>query len=359
MGLVKADFERINVDGAGDSSANIFGFNFSPEESGVVLIPVPWDATASYGKGTAKGPEAIRRASAQLDFFDADLADLGLSKPWEFGIHMEKAASALVRLNREANEKSARIIAAGGAIDGKPALKRALESVNRMSDRLNGWVENRTRQWLEAGKIVGLVGGEHSVSFGAIKATAEHFGEVGVLHFDAHADLRDAYEGFSHSHASIMHNVVYRIPGVTKLVQVGIRDFCEAEFDLARAHPRISTWFDSRLRERQFAGETWFALCQDIIRELPRRIYISFDIDGLSPELCPHTGTPVAGGLAFAEAMYLLRLVAASGREVVAFDINEVAPNPKNGKDEWDGNVGARILYRMCGVALVSRGART
>src|SRR5690606_2133030 len=118
-----------------------------------------------------------------------------------------------------------------------------------------------------------------------------------VLQIDAHADLRRAYEGFQYSHASIMYNILEEIPAVTKLVQVGIRDYCDEEFEaITKSQGRIVTFFDRDLKAGAYQGKTWDQQTDEIIRELPERIYISFDIDGLDPKLCPNTGTPVPGG---------------------------------------------------------------
>jgi agmatinase len=251
--------------------------------------------------------------------------------------------------NDEAKAAAKPIIeAAGASADGA-----ALAQVNALCERMNGWVYDTTSHWLAKGKTVGLVGGDHSTPFGCIRAHAERYPGLGVLHLDAHADLRDAYEGFTWSHASIMHNVIERIPGVAKLVQVGIRDFGEAEYDAVQAsNGRIHTFFEHRLARARLDGMPWREQVDAIVAELPSRIYLSWDIDGLDPTLCPHTGTPVPGGLSFMQAVALLEGVVRAGKTIVGFDLNEVAPGPD---DEWDGNVGARLLYKMIGWALVSQ----
>jgi agmatinase len=199
-----------------------------------------------------------------------------------------------------------------------------------------------------------LVGGDHSTPFGAIEAVADRHPGLGVLHVDAHADLRVAYEGFEWSHASIMYNVVAKLPDVARLVQVGIRDLCEAEYDVIKGSKRrVITHFDAELATRRLAGESWAGQCERIVDALPGEVYVSFDIDGLDPALCPNTGTPVPGGLSFAEANYLIGALVRSGRRIVGFDLNEVAPGPDS---EWDANVGMRLLYKMIGWALRSQG---
>lgn len=123
---------------------------------------------------------------------------------------------------------------------------------------------------------------------------------------------------------------------------------------VAADDPRVTMFDGPGLSASKFAGESWHSLCERIVARLPQQVYVSFDIDGLAPQYCPHTGTPVPGGLTFDEAVYLLSRVAASGRRIVGFDLCEVAPAP-SGEDEWDANVGARMLYKLCLFALSSK----
>jgi agmatinase len=337
-------------DDAPPTDAGIFGFDFSVEESRLVLLPVPWDVTTSYRPGTAAGPDAIKKASHQLDLWDVDLGEI-----WRGGIAMVQAPAWITDANRTLRTDAERVIEVGGHIEGKPELVAALARVNDGGARLNAWVYDTAAEHLRAGKLVGVVGGDHSVPFGAIQRAAEEHGEIGILHIDAHADLRHAYEGFEWSHASIMRNVVDRIPQVKRLVQVGIRDVSRGEIDfVATTTDRIKVHFDQHLHERRLDGETWSAIARSIVGDLPAKIWVSFDIDGLDPRLCPHTGTPVPGGLGFPEALSLLKQ-AAQHSTIVGFDLTEVAPGPEG--DEWDGNVGARILYKLCGWALTKRAA--
>ena len=329
----------------------IYGLPFSPEESRVVLVPVPWEATVSYAAGTAGGPAAILGASRQVDLFDREMG-----KPYEAGIAMLEIPTAVRAWSEEARAFALPVIENGGPADN-PALRDAVARVDALGDRMNAWVYDTTRRWLADGKLVGVVGGDHSVPFGAIRAVAERHPGVGILHFDAHADLRDAYEGFRWSHASIMFNVHRDLGAVSRFVQVGVRDYSEGEDQLIRdSGGRIRTFFDADLRRALHEGETWNRIAGRIVAELPREVYVSFDIDGLDPALCPHTGTPVVGGLSFAEATGLLRILVESGRRIVGFDLNEVAPDP-GGLSEWDGNVGARVLYKEIGFALLSQRA--
>ncbi|MCP5153188.1 MAG: agmatinase family protein [Ectothiorhodospiraceae bacterium] len=330
---------------AAGTDSGIFGLPDRPEDAAVVLVPVPFDATTSYRPGTADGPRAILAASHQIDLHDHETGE-----PWSSGIAMLA----------EPTEVRAWSVAARAAAepvmhdpDCGDAAQRIAE-VDAICERLNRHLETEVSRWLEAGKVVGTVGGDHGTTFGAIAAHARRHPGLGVLHIDAHADLRAAYQGFAWSHASIMENVVRRVPEVGRLVQVGVRDFCTEEVERIEASGgRIRTWFDADLARERFEGATWGAQVTAIVDALPREVYVSFDIDGLSPDLCPHTGTPVPGGLGFNEASHLIGAVARSGRRIVGFELVEVAPGPDG--DEWDANVGARMLYKLIGWALRSR----
>ena len=333
-----------------DPDSGIFGLDVAPEDATLLLIPVPWDATTSYRAGTHRGPEAIVRASHQLDMLDRSLGVAYID-----GIAMLDAPRELAVLNAEARAHAEVVIAAAGRLDARTAPHMA--EVNRRSAEVNAWVRARAEEALAAGKSIGVVGGDHSAPFGAIAALAARHPGMGVLHVDAHADLRRAYEGFAHSHASIMDNVLDQIDGVSRLVQVGIRDFCDEELRrIDGSGGRVVTFFDEDLAAERFAGAPWGALVERIVGHLPAQVYVSFDIDGLSPDLCPNTGTPVPGGLGFHEAVALIAGVVRSGRTIVGFDLCEVAPSRADADDEWDANVGARILYKLCGWSLRSQG---
>lgn len=328
------------------AASGIFGLPHSADEAGVILIPVPWDATTSYRPGTARGPAAILRASKQVDLYDVETGE-----PYAAGIHMLDEDPRITKLAAEARAAAEPVIQAGGAEGGELGEKLAV--ANELSVELNRWVRAETEMWLERGKVVGIVGGDHSAPFGAIAALVARHRDMGILHIDAHADLRQAYEGFTYSHASIMYNVMTEL-GVKRLVQVGIRDVGAAELAFIReAGGRIVTHYEPDLAALRFGGESWADQVARIVAALPDEVYISFDIDGLDPVYCPNTGTPVPGGLSFAQALYLLRALGESGRRIVGFDLNEVAPGGPN--DEWDGNVGARLLYKIIGWTLRSR----
>jgi agmatinase len=202
---------------------------------------------------------------------------------------------------------------------------------------------------MSRGKQVAVIGGDHSTPLGYMQALAQRYPEFGILHIDAHADLREAYEGFQFSHASIMFNAL-RLPQISKLVQVGIRDLCHDEVDLIQqSQGRVSAYYDPALKQKLYAGTPWLDLCKQMVSELPSQVYISFDVDGLDPKLCPTTGTPVPGGLELEQAFCLFREVVQSGRQIIGFDVSEV------GNAEWDGNVGARAVYKLCNLMALSQ----
>jgi len=318
---------NFDPDAAATENSGIYGLPFTPEESHVVIVPVPFEATTSYGGGTSRGPEAVLEASKQVDLFDHETG-----RPYEAGITMLDIPDDVLRWNDEAKEAST-------------------ETVNAYGDRVNEWVYSQTRELLDAHKMPVILGGDHSVPFGAIRAYAETFPGLGILHLDAHADLRDAYEGHTWSHASIFHNVMTKIDGVGKLVQVGVRDLGSAERKMIDdSNGRIVTFYDPDLAARKETGVPFATIADEIVATLPRDVYLSWDIDGLDPTLCPGTGTPVPGGLSWNEAMGLLRALVRAKKRIVGLDLCEVAP----GETEWDANVGARLLYKMIGFALLT-----
>lgn len=339
-----------NPNDLGQADSNIFGLPFTPDEARVVIVPVPWEVTVSYGAGTAAAPQAILDASRQVDLYDPDLDDA-----WKIGVAMDRIPArlkALSRTLRRTAEGYIRKLESGREPQGDAAMKKALAVVNEGCAEMIRQVRETTGTWLDAGKRVVLLGGDHSTPLGFLEALAERHRAFGILQVDAHADLREAYEGFRYSHASIMFNAL-RIPNVKRLVQAGIRDYCEEEVDVIRSsRGRVRTWFDRDLKRAAYDGTRIAELHRRIVRDLPKDVYVSFDIDGLDPKLCPHTGTPVPGGFEFEEALNLVRAVVNSGRRIIGMDVNEVSPR----EDEWDANVGARLLFRLVNLMAKSQG---
>jgi agmatinase len=267
---------------------------------------------------------------------------------WRKGFYMKDIDRKILTksdyLRKEA-ELYIQYISQGEKVEDNKFMSKTLKDVNAGSLFLNNWVYEQTKALLENNKLVGLVGGDHSTPLGFYKAIAEKHGSYGILQIDAHCDLRDAYENFKYSHASIMYNALNEIPELTKLVQVGIRDYSisEAEY-ITHSNNRIISYFDKQIKERLYEGETWKRIVDEIVNHLPDKIFISFDIDGLDRKLCPHTGTPVQGGFETEQVFYLFKKALQSGRSLIGFDLNEVGIS----NDEWDENVGARVLFKLC-----------
>lgn len=342
------DPNQFDPNGVGLNQANIFGLPTNTENAEVIIIPVPWEVTVSYRSGTANAPEAIFDESYQVDLYDPDTPNA-----WHHGYYMlpinEEIRSKSNNLRSEA-ERFIQYLVDGSPEDLRAEMQLVQNEINRQSAALNEWVYNTAKEYLQQGKKVALLGGDHSTPIGIIKAIAEQHAEIGVLQIDAHADLRKAYEGFTYSHASVMYNVLQEIPQVQKLVQVGIRDYCDEELELIQAQPqRIRTFFDRDIKNASYHGKAWAQQVDEIIAELPNKIYISFDIDGLDPKLCPNTGTPVPGGFEMQQVFYLFQKIKETGIHIVGFDLNEVSVgNEEVVTSGIDAIVGARLLYKLC-----------
>ena len=346
------DLSLFDPNSVGNPNNNIFGLPFSEEEARLVILPIPWEVTVSYNAGTARAPEHVFKASLQIDLFDPDYKDA-----WKQGFFM-RSSDKKILLKSDYLRKEAELyinyIAEGEAVKDNKFMCKTLKEVNAGSIFLNDWVYEQTKALLNVGKLVCLLGGDHSTPLGFFKAIAEKHGDFGILQIDAHCDLRKAYEEFNYSHASIMYNALEEITSLKKLVQVGVRDYCEEEWDyISASNERVITYFDKDIKERQYEGQTWQTIAKEMIAHLPQTVYISFDIDGLDPKLCPHTGTPVQGGFDTEQIFYLFKILMQSGRRVVGFDLNEVGVS----QDEWDENVGARCLFKLCNMLVAANPA--
>jgi agmatinase len=333
---------------AAAASEGLFGLPCSEADASVVVLGVPWEATTSYRRGTARGPAAVARASLQVDLYDLETGE-----PWRHGITLAAEEPDFELWNEEACEHAVPVIEAGGVDPDDPASVHAAAQVDALSARRDALVAQFTKAILDSGRIPAILGGDHSVPLGAIRAAAAHTPGLGILHVDAHADLRDAFEGFRSSHASILRNVLETAPGLGTVVQVGLRDVGAQELAYIEQEPRLRSWFDPDVAARLADGTSFRELARQMIEPLPQNVWVTWDIDGLDPSLCPNTGTPVPGGLSWREALVLLRELAASGRRIVGFDLVEVAvPSSNVEEDAWDAIVGARLLYKLAGWAL-------
>lgn len=348
---MNADKTHFDPNGPGEKG-KIFGLPYELEDAAVVILPVPWEVTVSYASGTADGPEAIRTASAQVDLYQDDIPHAH-----QVPIYMLPEDQALKARSDQFRALAAPYLEwleAGSPEDQALRFANVTSLIDEACEEMIAKVKDQASQLMDQGKAVGLLGGDHSTPLGMLQALAERHDSFGVLQIDAHADLREAYEGFKYSHASISYNFL-QLPQISRLTQVGIRDYCEEEAQYMQRHAeRVKVFTDKALKKASFEGTSWKEQCEAIVASLPQKVYISFDIDGLDPKLCPNTGTPVPGGLEFEQVMYLFDVLMASGKQLIGFDLNEVAPAEDH---DWNENVGARVLYRMALLLAVSTGA--
>lgn len=337
-----------NPNGTGTLNSGLFALPDNSDDSALHIIPVPWDVTTSFQRGTHKGPQSILESSRQLD----------LCLPWmkdffDRGIYLEKSSADIVKQNKLYSKFASRI---QSRLESGQKLNEELfilqKEVNASCEKVMNWVEEQCSTLIERGKLVGVVGGDHSSPLGLIRALQKKWGSLSILHIDAHMDLRQAYQGFKYSHASIMRNVIEESDNC-QIIQVGIRDYCPEERQFANESPQVQSHFASDLFEKLFSGQTWFSICDDIISSLGDNVYISFDIDGLDPSHCPNTGTPVPGGLSYQQCQGLFQNLHKHQKKIVGFDLCEVAPQG-DVMMGLDGNVGARVLYSLSGLCLHS-----
>lgn len=331
--------ESFDPNGVGLDNGHFIGLPFGKEEASIYVMTMPWDVTVSYGAGTALGPSNTLNASLQLDLYEE-----GIEDAWKMGIYVEPPSKDWLETSKVLRKQSEKIVAvleSGTKLEAH--LTEVQSKINQACEGMVAFVKAEALGAIKAGKLVGLLGGDHSTPLGLLQALATQHDDFGVLQIDAHCDLRQAYEGFEYSHASIFYNAM-KLPQISKLIQVGIRDYCEAEVAFAKqSDGRIEMLLDASIQRRLFEGTPYRQIVEETIAKLPQKVYISFDIDGLDPKLCPNTGTPVPGGLAFQEAIFWIQKIVQSGRQIIGFDLCEVG-----GKQEWDGNVAARLLYKLC-----------
>ena len=334
----------LNLDGidlttTASAENGLYGLPTNENDAELIIIPVPWDVTTSYSAGTHLGPKHVLEASVQIDLHRHDGKE-----PFRHGFHLLPIDPKISRKCGEARKTAEAHIE---RVESNQAIAQSdLDQVNTESESLNQLVQDTAAKYLAQGKKVAVLGGDHSSPLGLLRALGKTVGEFDILHIDAHADLRVAYQGFKYSHASIMHNTLVEVPTVGRLVQVGIRDYCTPEANEIKSNPKITCFYDDDVKAQQFSGRAFAQICEEIVATLSDKVYISFDIDGLNPLYCPDTGTPVPGGLDYTEAMYLLRQVSAE-KTVIGFDLCEVGPSA-NADNEWNGNVGSRVLYELC-----------
>jgi agmatinase len=264
------------------------------EDARVLIWPVPFEKTVSYGAGTRNGPDAIIDASRNMELFDEEIG----GETAAIGIHTLQATDA-----------------------------------DREPDEMMKVLYHETKRLLESDKFICMLGGEHSISAPVIKAHYEKYPNLSVLQIDAHADLRDQYDGTPHSHASVMRRVVEFCPAV----QVGIRSLSAEE---ARAIPSLPT---KVFFAKDIVGHT--AWIEEAVAGLSDDVYLTIDVDGFDPSVIPTTGTPEPGGLLWYDALSLIKTTA-SKRRIVGMDVTELSTAPGNNSPSF---MTAKLIYKTLG----------
>jgi agmatinase len=260
------------------------------EKAGIVVIPVAYDRTSTWMKGADKGPGAIIEASANMELYDIETD----SEVYKKGIFTDMA------------------------IEGQSFPEDMVEAVGR-----------RVREHLENDKFVVTVGGEHSVSIGAVKAYLEHCEEMSVLQLDAHSDMRDEYNGSRYNHACVMARIRESCP----IVQVGIRSMDSSEKEFLE---KGNVFFARDIHN----SDGWI---KKVVSKLSGKVYVTIDLDVLDPSIMSSTGTPEPGGLMWYEVLALLKAVC-ERRDVVGFDVVELCPNDYNKAPDF---LAAKLVYKL------------
>lgn len=329
----------------GNTQSGLFGLPYNADQSKLWLIPCPFDVTTSFGSGTSLGPEAIFKSSPQIDLDHLEATDI-----YQQGFYWQNQNHAKrLKMNRMLKPMAKKIqdqLELGQALNTE--LKSLQSNINEQMGDIQEDLYQECQQALAQNKTLGVVGGDHSSPLGLIRALSEKYqGDFSILHVDAHTDLRLSYQGFEHSHASIMNNVMKLPLAPQSLSQIGIRDFCPQEREFINKNSKVHTFYDSQVWQKIYNGSTWQKVLQEVLSTVSsNNVYLSMDIDGLTPDLCPNTGTPVPGGLSWNHLISLLSQVARS-KNIIGFDLCEVAPESESQLEGWDGNVGSRVLYQL------------
>ncbi|MGE3799555.1 MAG: agmatinase [Candidatus Kapaibacterium sp.] len=277
----------------------------SLHSSEIAILSAPYEHTVSYGGGTASGPRGILRASAYVEFYDDEF-------------------------NREL------------CFDKGIATIRQLKFKGAVDQDALDLIESAVSSLIEAGKFVVTLGGEHTISTAPILAHLQRYPEMSLLHFDAHSDLRDSYEGSKYSHASFAARVAEKMDP-KKITQVGIRAQCREEAEFIRSHG-VNTFYANAIR-RGMHGTSWQ---ERVVETLAEEVYITFDVDYFDPAIMPSTGTPEPDGFLYSETLDVFRALIKSGRRIVGFDVVELAPIEGISHPDI---LTARLIYKMLNFA--------
>ncbi|MFG0299173.1 MAG: agmatinase [Phycisphaerales bacterium JB047] len=277
---------------------------FTRPDAKVQVIPVPYDATSTYRKGADQGPQAIIDASAQVEWYD-------------------------IQTDAEYYQQ--------GICTQEPVICDAHDPI-----KLAPLVKERVTDSLRNGQLPIVLGGEHSVTIGAVEAAAECCGPISVLQIDAHGDTRETYHGSTHNHACVMA----RVREHASIVQVGIRAIDAEELE---AMDRDRVYFGHQIDAWTRANDTsWM---DRAIAQLEDRVYLTIDLDAFDPSILPSTGTPEPGGMDWFTVNELVRRVAQQ-RTIVGFDVVELCPNPNHHASDF---IAAKLVYRVMSEILAAQ----
>ena len=336
-----------------NSSSDNGGYYFrdamSVQDAEVVLVSAPWAVTSAAGQGAAYTPDAIIDASTAVSLYDtvSQISIEGKVATAEVDYDLQESS---LQLGGDA-AKVVSHIEDGGTLSGDYFIRK-VNRINIGFRDMHRSVGKRVFRFADKGKIVGVVGGDHSVTLGAVRSISSVYPEMGVLFIDGHCDLRQSGKIFAYSHLSIARNIIDEVPQIAKMVQVGARDMSLEEVEFATSHPKIELFSHEDMVRSHYSGENWINICDKIAESLPKQVYISFDIDALTPECCPNTKRPIAGGMSFDQAVILINRVVESGRQIIGFDLTEVVPVSEG---SIDSAIGARMLVKLCAAALKSK----
>jgi agmatinase len=312
----------------------IFDIKSGYHKSRFIILPVPFDGTSSYRKSSQNAPLSILQGSSQVDLFDSDFGHI-----YRKSVYMERISEFVVRVNFYICKIATHLKTKHLFMDKYFILKK----INNLMALNNDFVYNWTVNVLNDNKVPVIIGGEHSVIKGAIKACVKCIEDpISILHIDAHLDMRLSYQFLRNSHASVIKNIT-KIPGyIYNILQIGIRDFSFNEYRNVKLNSNMFIFLDKDIRRYKLLN-AFCILTNNIINRLSEHVYITVDIDGLDSIYCPNTGTPVPGGLSFDQLISIIRKIQIHNKTVIGFDICETSCSFN------DSIVAIRLLYKMIG----------
>jgi agmatinase len=319
---------------------NLFKLPVTAAEASLVIIPVPWAVTMPFHGNASFAPYSILKASRQMELFDKNFLDKKLDVCM-LPIHYD-----WTMLSKQLRDSINEYVTNTNFSNKTYQLNKELISkVNNCAYALKETIKGKALKYIKKGKIVSLLGGDHSTPLGLIEALSESVEEFSILHIDAQPSLNKTLNGFDYSHASIMYNSL-KLKSVKNIVQVGIRDYTQEDYEFIKnSANKIKTFWHQDVTNELFSGKPWSKICDDISSHLCSKVYLSIDIDGLNPSLCPGTGMPVPGGLEFDQLIKLIETILLSNKEIIGFDLCEVGASESS---DWDTLVATRLLHKLC-----------